>query len=74
MLRAAGWEQDVGELIRRLQYSPSNRRHEVTHDAFGIVTAIKYGSRCAHMYDRVRTQVLDRLREQTVAQSIDSRS
>ena len=39
------------KLIRRLQYSPSNRRHEAAHDTFGIVTAIEYDSRCAHMYD-----------------------
>ena len=40
-----------GELSRRLQYSPSNRRHEAAHDVLGIVTASEYGSRCAHMYD-----------------------
>ena len=39
------------KLIRRLQYSPSNRRHEAAHDVLGIVTAREYGSRCAHMYD-----------------------
>ena len=39
------------KLIRRLQYSPSNRRHEAAHDVLGIVTASEYGSRCAHMYD-----------------------
>ena len=38
------------KLIRRLQYSPNNRRHEGAHDVFGIVTAIEYGSRCVHMY------------------------
>ena len=42
---------DANELIRRLQYSPSNRRYEAAHDAFGIVIATEHGSRCAHMYD-----------------------
>ena len=34
------------QLIRRLQYSQSNRQHANAHGAFGIVIASKHGSRC----------------------------
>ena len=47
-----------GRVNPEITVQSSNRKHEVAHDAFGIVRATEDGSRWAYMYDEYNSVVV----------------